>query len=192
MIEGDSEEYDLFEKWTKDFDCQGYYSCEIGVRKGYSSKIAMDNLKNNFIHVGVDPYGDRVYEHFDKDSGIRHNDGISPTYPNSMRDEMLADFKPYLDSGKFRFHNITDTDFMMHRAYEQSKFAFVMLDGPHTTKDVLTEAIWFANKAAPRCRIVFDDWITYKMPLIAEALQNFGFYTKESGKLKLLMEKNGD
>ena len=192
MIEGDSEEYDLFEKWTKDFDCQGYYSCEIGVRKGYSSKIAMDNLKNNFIHVGVDPYGDRVYEHFDKDSGIRHNDGISPTYPNSMRDEMLEDFKPYLDSGKFRFHNITDTDFMMHRAYEQSKFAFVMLDGPHTTKDVLTEAIWFANKAAPRCRIVFDDWITYKMPLIAEALQNFGFYTKESGKLKLLMEKNGD
>ena len=192
MIEGDSEEYDLFEKWTKDFDCQGYYSCEIGVRKGYSSKIAMDNLKNNFIHVGVDPYGDRVYEHFDKDSGIRHNDGISPTYPNSMRDEMLADFKPYLDSGKFRFHNITDTDFMMHRAYEQSKFAFVMLDGPHTTKDVLTEAIWFANKAAPRCRIVFDDWITYKMPLIVEALQNFGFYTKESGKLKLLMEKNGD
>ena len=192
MIEGDSEEYDLFEKWTKDFDCQGYYSCEIGVRKGYSSKIAMDNLKNNFIHVGVDPYGDRVYEHFDKDSGIRHNDGISPTYPNSMRDEMLEDFKPYLDSGKFRFHNITDTDFMMHRAYEQSKFAFVMLDGPHTTRDVLTEAIWFANKAAPRCRIVFDDWITYKMPLIAEALQNFGFYTKESGKLKLLMEKNGD
>ena len=192
MIEGDSEEYDLFEKWTKDFDCQGYYSCEIGVRKGYSSKIAMDNLKNNFIHVGVDPYGDRVYEHFDKDSGIRHNDGISPTYPNSMRDEMLADFKPYLDSGKFRFHNITDTDFMMHRAYEQSKFAFVMLDGPHTTRDVLTEAIWFANKAAPRCRIVFDDWITYKMPLIVEALQNFGFYTKESGKLKLLMEKNGD
>jgi len=81
---------------------------------------------------------------------------------------------------------------MMHRAYEQSKFAFVMLDGPHTTRDVLTEAIWFANKAAPRCRIVFDDWITYKMPLIAEALQNFGFYTKESGKLKLLMEKNGD
>tara|TARA_R100001591_G_scaffold64545_1_gene74277 strand:+ start:878 stop:1456 length:579 start_codon:yes stop_codon:yes gene_type:complete len=192
MIEGDSEEYDLFEKWTKDFDCQGYYSCEIGVRKGYSSKIAMDNLKNNFIHVGVDPYGDRVYEHFDKDSGIRHNDGISPTYPNSMRDEMLEDFKPYLDSGKFRFHNITDTDFMMHRAYEQSKFAFVMLDGPHTTRDVLTEAIWFANKAAPRCRIVFDDWITYKMPLIVEALQNFGFYTKESGKLKLLMEKNGD
>ena len=66
MIEGDSEEYNLFEKWTKDFDCQGYYSCEIGVRKGKSSKIAMDNLKNNFLHIGVDPYGDLVYKHLDK------------------------------------------------------------------------------------------------------------------------------
>tara|TARA_R100000149_G_scaffold65743_1_gene41292 strand:- start:118 stop:696 length:579 start_codon:yes stop_codon:yes gene_type:complete len=192
MIEGDSEEYNLFEKWTKDFDCQGYLSCEIGVRKGYSSKIAMDNLKNNFIHVGVDPYGDRVYEHFDKDSGIRHNDGISPTYPNSMRDEMLEDFKPYLDAGKFRFHNITDTDFMMHRAYDQSKFAFVMLDGPHTTRDVLTEAVWFANKSAPICRIVFDDWITYKMDLIKNVMAEFGFKVAETGRLKLLMEKNAD
>jgi len=192
MIEGDSEEYDLFQKWTKDFDCQGFYSCEIGVRKGYSSKIAMDNLKNNFLHIGVDPYGDRQYEHFDKDSGIRHKDGISPTYPNSMRDEMLKDFKWYINSGKFRFHNMTDTDFMYHPQYKESKFAFVMLDGPHTTRDVLTEAIWFANKSAPVCRIVFDDWVTYKMPLIVEALQNFGFYTKESGRLKLLMEKNGN
>ena len=152
----------------------------------------MDNLKNNFIHVGVDPYGDRVYEHFDKDSGIKHNDGISPTYPNSMRDEMLKDFKPYLDSGKFRFHNITDTDFMMHRAYDYSKFAFVMLDGPHTTKDVLTEAVWFANKAAPRCRIVFDDWITYKMDLIKNVMEEFGFKVADSGRFKLLMEKNVD
>tara|TARA_R100000773_G_C4189635_1_gene96029 strand:- start:110 stop:688 length:579 start_codon:yes stop_codon:yes gene_type:complete len=192
MIEGDSEEYDLFEKWTKDFDCQGYYSCEIGVRKGYSSKIAMDNLKNNFLHIGVDPYGDRQYQHFDKDSGIKHLDGISPTYPNTMRDEMLQDFKWYLNAGKFRFHNMTDTDFMKHPAYNDSKFAFVMLDGPHTTKDVLTEAIWFANKSAPKCRIVFDDWITYKMDLIKNVMKEYDFEVIESGRLKLLMEKNGN
>tara|TARA_Y100001937_G_C6988384_1_gene270938 strand:- start:138 stop:716 length:579 start_codon:yes stop_codon:yes gene_type:complete len=192
MIEGDSEEYDLFKKWTKDFDCQGYYSCEIGVRKGFSSKIAMDNLKNYYMHIGVDPYGDRQYEHFDKDSGIKHKDGISPTYPNSMRDEMIRDFQPYLDKGKFCFQNITDTDFMKHRAYDNSKFAFIMLDGPHTTRDVLTEAVWFANKSAPRCRIVFDDWITYKMDLIKDVMKEFKFEVKETGKLKLLMEKNGD
>jgi len=192
MIEGDSEEYNLFEKWTKDFDCQGHYSCEIGVRQGFSSKIIMDSVKNNFLHIGVDPYGDREYEHFDKNSGIKHKDGISPTYPDSMRDVMLQDFKWYLNSGKFRFHNMTDTEFMKHPHYNESKFAFVMLDGPHTTIDVLTEAVWFANKAAPRCRIVFDDWITYKMPIILEAMKEFGFEVVETGRLKLLMEKNGD
>ena len=34
MIRGDSVEYDLLEKWAKDFDCEGHYSCEIGVREG--------------------------------------------------------------------------------------------------------------------------------------------------------------
>ena len=152
----------------------------------------MDNVKNNFLHIGVDPYGDRIYEHFDKGTGFKHVSGVSPTYSNSMRDEMLKDFKSYFDSGKFCFHNITDTDFMKHRAYNNSKFAFVMLDGPHTTNDVLTEAVWFANKSAPKCRIVFDDWITYNMQLISDALKYFGFETIESGKNKWLMEKNGD
>ena len=109
-----------------------------------------------------------------------------------MRDEMLKDFQPYLDKGKFCFQNMTDTDFMKHRAYDNSKFAFVMLDGPHTTRDVLTEAVWFANKSAPKCRIVFDDWITYKMDLIKDVMKEFKFEVKESGNLKLLMEKNVD
>ena len=133
MIEGDSEEYNLLEEWTKDFDCQGYYSCEIGVRKGFSSKIIMDNVQNNFLHIGVDPYGDRKYQ--------------------------------------------------------ESKFAFVMLDGPHTTNDVLTEAIWFANKSAPHSRIVFDDWITYDMTLIRDVMKYFGFHILKSGTLKVCLEK---
>jgi len=29
MIETDSGESELLEKWAKDFDCEGYYSCEI-------------------------------------------------------------------------------------------------------------------------------------------------------------------
>ena len=58
MIKGDSAEYDLLEKWSKDFDCQGYKTCEIGVREGLGSKIIMDGVRNNYIHVGVDPNGD--------------------------------------------------------------------------------------------------------------------------------------
>ena len=55
-IKGDGKEYDLLVKWAKDFDCEGYYSCEIGVRQGYGSKLIMDNVKNNYMHVGIDPY----------------------------------------------------------------------------------------------------------------------------------------
>ena len=58
--------YELLEKWAKDFDCQGYKSCEIGVRKGLGSKIIMDNVINNYIHVGVDPYANLKYQHYDR------------------------------------------------------------------------------------------------------------------------------
>ena len=44
-IEGDGKEYELLTKWAKDFDCRGHYSCEIGVRQGYGSKLIMDNVK---------------------------------------------------------------------------------------------------------------------------------------------------
>ena len=55
MIQGDSDDYALLEKWSKDFDCNGYYSVEIGVRQGQGSKTIMDNVKNNYLHIGVDP-----------------------------------------------------------------------------------------------------------------------------------------
>ena len=41
-------------------------------------------------------------------------------------------------------------------------------------------------------RIVFDDWVTYDMKLIKDALKYFGFETIEVGDNKLLMEKNGN
>ena len=61
MIKGDGDDYDLLDKWSKNYDCKGFYSCEIGVREGGGSKLIMDNVVNNFFHVGVDPYGDRKY-----------------------------------------------------------------------------------------------------------------------------------
>ena len=66
-IEGDSKEYELLTKWAKDFDCQGYKTCEIGVRKGLGSKIIMDNCKNSYMHIGVDCYGNLPYQHYDVD-----------------------------------------------------------------------------------------------------------------------------
>jgi hypothetical protein len=88
MIQGDSVEYDLLAKWSN-FDCNGHHSCEIGVRDGMGSKIIMDNIKNNFMHIGVDPYGDRVYQL----STIKRivnwdglEKGVAPTYSDTIRD----------------------------------------------------------------------------------------------------------
>ena len=194
MIEGDSDEYSLLKKWSANFDCDGYYSCEIGVRQGMGSKTIMDNIKNNYLHIGVDPYGDIHYQHFDNDKDFTWTgleEGKPPTYPDSMRDQMLKDFKPYFDTGKYHFANMTDKDFMNSPKYNNMKFSFIFLDGPHTTKDVMTEAIWFANRSAPRTRIVFDDWRYYKMQLIDECLTYFGFKLFESGDNKVCLEKNG-
>ena len=193
MIRGDSKDYELLEKWTKDFDCQGYKTCEIGVREGLGSKIIMDNVVNNYIHVGVDPYGDLVYQHCDDQfdrTWQGFEKGVAPTYPDSMRDTMLKDFLPYRNEGKFVLCNMTDTQFMNDSEHKNSTFAFVHFDGPHMTKHVLTEAIWFANRSAPHARFVFDDHDNYEMSTIAHALTFFGFKTKEMGNNKCLLEKN--
>ena len=192
MIRGDSADYDLLEKWSKGFDCQGYKSCEIGVREGLGSKIIMDNVINNYIHVGVDPYGDLVYQHNDDQADRTwqgFEKGVAPTYPDSMRDTMLYDFKPYRNEGKFTLCNMTDTKFMNDTEHKNSTFAFVHFDGPHMTKDVLTEAIWFANRSAPHTRFVFDDHDTYGMSVIANSLLYFDFKTIEMGQNKCLLER---
>ena len=184
MIRGDSTDYDLLEKWAKDFDCDGYKTCEIGVREGLGSKIIMDNVVNNYIHVGVDPYGNLNYQHYD-DTGSYTCD-----YTDEMRDTMLHDFKTYRNEGKFTLCNMTDTKFMNDTEHRHSKFAFVHFDGPHMTRDVINEAMWFANRAAPHTRFVFDDIKSYRIDLIAHLTEFYGFKTVEMGDNKCLLERN--
>jgi hypothetical protein len=106
-----------------------------------------------------------------------------------MRDQMLKDFEPYIKTGKFTPCIMTDTDFMTVSKHASSKFAFVHFDGPHMTRDVITESVWFANRCAPHTRFVFDDYPKYEMSTIAHALTFFDFKTKEMGDNKCLLER---
>jgi hypothetical protein len=144
----------------------------------------MDNVINNYIHVGVDPYGNLKYQHYD------NGPEYTADYTDQMRDTMLKDFLPYRNEGKFTLCNMTDTEFMNESKHSESKFAFVHFDGPHMSKDVMTEAIWFANRCAPHTRFVFDDHKKYEMSIIAHALTLYGFKTVEMGDNKCLLEKN--
>jgi len=74
--------------------------------------------------------------------------------------------------------------------HKNSKFAFVHFDGPHMTKDVINEAIWFANRAAPHTRFVFDDIKTYRMDLIANLLSHYDFKPLKWEINKCLLERN--
>ena len=201
MIRGDSSEYNLLEKWSKDFDCQGHYSCEIGVREGNGSKIIIDNVINNYFHIGVDPYGDITYKHFDNDENyhwtdfdgniLYNSDGSfkRPTYPDSMRDQMIKDFEDYTKRGKYHFVNKTDIDFMNDNSYKRMIFSFVCFDGPHTTKDVLREAIWFADKSRVGTRFVFDDSKFFDIEVVEKALSYWNFRLFESGKNKVCLQR---
>ena len=103
-IEGDSKEYELLTKWAKDFDCQGYKTCEIGVRKGLGSKIIMDAIRehkpNLYKHVAIDPYNNLSYEHYDSESSVVGD------YTEEMKQKTVSYL--YQNYPEFDFYHMTD------------------------------------------------------------------------------------
>jgi len=177
MIQGDSVEYDMLAHWAR--ECKhNNLSCEIGVREGLGSKIILDNLKPN-KHIGIDPYGNLNYQHYD------HTGSYQCDYTESMRVQLLKDMSDYEN---FDLFHMKDTDFM-NRFYDAGPFDFVHFDGPHMTKDVMTEAVWFANRSTPGTRFVFDDYPKYNMSVIAKCLEFYGFLITDRGTNKCLLEK---
>ena len=90
MIKGDSSEYDLLEKWAKEFQSLNNYklSCEIGVREGLGSKIILDSLQPH-EHYGIDPYGNRKYQHYD------NGPAYTADYTDEMKDRLKKDLSTY-------------------------------------------------------------------------------------------------
>ena len=124
MIEGDSIEYNLIEKVCSLITTEKPFTCEIGVRLGKGSQTILESLKHkDHWHIGIDPYGDLDYEHFDKDAGVEHKDGTSPTYPNSMKTTLLQN----IGFDNFTLFQMSDTDFMNNKG-------FIILDDYPTYK----------------------------------------------------------
>ena len=110
-IEGDSREYDLLASWSerlaKNNQKKVMLTAEIGVRKGLGSKLIMNYIRPNYsglhFHVGVDPYGDLVYQHYDKSKPSKMD------YDQKMFSEVKKDFA---DEPRFNLINLTDVAFM--------------------------------------------------------------------------------
>ena len=197
MIGGDSIEYELLEKCCKLIKNSDPLTCEIGVRLGMGSEVILQSLKDkNHWHIGIDPYGDINYDHFDKDSTIKHIDGQNPTYPNDMKLTLLQS----LNFSNFNLFQMSDDDFMARfyvvvHIYNQVKkqikndYDLVCLDGPHKTIDVLKELVFFGERLAMDGFIILDDYESFKFDLCIKVGELINVKPMHVGKNKIVMRK---
>ena len=181
MIRGDSTEYELLVKWCKEHPWAGSaaaVSCEIGVREGMGTKIILDHFKPQ-THIGIDPYGNLEYQHYD------NSPAYTCDYTDNMYHQMMIDFKDY---NNFQMFKMTDIHFMNKFNYVND-YALVHFDGPHMTKDVIREAIYFADRSVNGARFIFDDYPKYNMSKICDLLAYWNFKVLEKGENKICLEK---
>jgi len=181
MIRGDSTEYELLIEWCVGSpwrEQEGTMSCEIGVREGMSSKIILEHFKPQ-VHVGIDPYGNLKYQHYDD------SPSYTCDYTDDMYHQMMIDFQGYRN---FQMFKMTDIDFMKRFNYMDG-YSLVHFDGPHMTKDVIREAIYFADKSVDGARFIFDDYPKYNMSKIIDLLGYWNFRVIGKGENKICLEK---
>ena len=198
MIRGDSSEYELLKKWcetlTIEENSKSITTCEVGVREGLGSQIIIMSLaprigKLDYQHYAIDPYGDLDYKHFDNEPRWKRDGkwtSVAPKYSNEMRDQMVKDFatNPY-----FKFYNMTDCQYMDIFNLTKTIYDLVFLDGPHTTKDILKEALWFAERSRKGSRIIIDDFKLCNFEVIRAAISYWDFKVYEKGQHKVCLEK---
>ena len=188
-IRGDSTEYELLKKWctTLPFysEPESVLTCEIGVREGLGSQIIMMGIKERirkipYIHIGIDPYDNLKYQHYDG----------SPEYTSDYTDEMrLQMLKDFSNNKNFNFYHMTDVQYMNLFNAAGRIYDLVHFDGPHRTKDIAREALWFADKSRVGTRFVFDDSKFFDIESLTKILSHWGFNIFESGKNKVCLQR---
>ena len=192
MIQGDSVEYEIIKEACQSLTNDKLLTCEIGVRQGQGSKIILEELVfKNHWHIGIDPYGNLNYEHYDN-SGAYTCD-----YTNDMKLQLIKD----LDYKNFTLFPMGDDEFMkrfhdgvpIYRNEKEiiNKYDLVHFDGPHKTYDVIKEAMFFAERSHAGTVFIFDDYPKYDMDLILKVIVNeFGFMLLKQGKNKISLKRN--
>jgi hypothetical protein len=177
MIQGDSTEYEILEQACKTLG-DDLFTAEIGVRQGAGSKVILDSLKDKkHWHIGIDPYGNLDYEHYDG-SGSYTCDYTNFTLFSMGDDEFMK-----------RFHDGVP----IYREKKEliNNYDLVHFDGPHKTVDVLKEVMFFAQRSRAGTVFVFDDYPKFDMDLILKIIVNdYGFMLLKQGKNKIALKRN--
>ena len=191
MIQGDSTEYEILEQACKTLG-DDLFTAEIGVRQGAGTKIILDTLKHKkHWHIGIDPYGNLNYQHYD------NSESYTCDYTNSMKLQLIKD----IDYQNFTLFPMGDDEFMKRfhdgvPIYREKKelinnYDLVHFDGPHKTVDVLKEVMFFAQRSRAGTVFVFDDYPKFDMDLILKIIVNdYGFMLLKQGKNKIALKRN--
>jgi hypothetical protein len=103
-----------------------------------------------------------------------------------MRLQLEKDLSGYKE---FKLFHMTDKEFM-RRYPEYGPFHLVHFDGPHMTRDVADEAMFFAQRSLINTRFIFDDFKSYQMPLIQQMCSWYGFEEIARGDNKICLERH--
>jgi hypothetical protein len=191
-IAGDSTEYEILKNACTHVKGDNLLTCEIGVREGLGSQIILEAFKDKtHWHIGIDPYGNINYPHYDDNQAYRAD------YTNQMKLRLLQD----LNYPNFTLFTLEDIEFFKRFAdgipiYQNEKkvlthYDLVHFDGPHRTTDVIKEVIFFTSRAKDNCVFIFDDYPKYNMSLIWDMLNHYYNYEQiERGKNKIVFQKH--
>ena len=192
MIEGDSREYELIREACKSLQGDDFFTAEIGVRRGLASKLILDELLfKKHWHIGIDPYGNLDYQHYDNQKSTKAD------YTNDMKNELIKD----LDYKNFSLFQMEDHEFMK-RFYDgvpiyreqkelRNKYDLVHFDGPHKSVDVIKESIFFGERSHAGSVFIYDDYPKYNMQAVLNIIVNdFGFMLLKQGKNKISLKRN--
>ena len=191
MIQGDSMEYEIIKEACNSLEGDDFFTAEIGVRKGKSSKIILDTLVfKKHWHIGIDPYGNISYPHYDTVKSC------TADYTNEMKRELSKD----LDYAHFTLFQMGDDEFMKRfedgvPIYRNKKelrniYDLVHFDGPHRTIDIMKESIFFAERSHSGSIFIYDDYPKYDMQTILNIIVNqYGFMLLKQGKNKISLKR---
>ena len=191
-IAGDRTEFEILKNACTYVKGDNLLTCEIGVREGLGSQIILNAFKDKtHWHIGIDPYGNINYPHYDDNQAYRAD------YTNQMKLRLLQD----LNYPNFTLFTLEDTEFFKRFAdgipiYQEEKkilthYDLVHFDGPHRTTDVINEVIFFTSRAKDNCVFIFDDYPKYNMSLIWDMLKHYYKYEQiERGKNKIVFQKD--
>jgi len=191
MIQGDSTEYEILQEACETLG-DNLFTAEIGVREGKGTSTILEALKDkNHWHIGIDPYGNLNYQHYDESSSYTCD------YTNSMKLQLIKD----IDHENFTLFPMGDDEFMKRFSdgvpiYREKKeiiniYDLVHFDGPHKTVDVIKEVIFFGERSHAGTVFVFDDYPKFDMDTVLKIIVNqYGFMLLKQGKNKISLKRN--